>query len=319
MKTVFTFLAVAFIALSVSGQSPEKISYQAVIRNSSDQLITEQSIGVQVSILQGATDGTPVYVETHSATSNVNGLVTIEIGTGTTTDDFSAIDWGNGIYFIKTETDPTTAGGTNYTITGVSQLLSVPYALHAKTAESVIGGSSGAHYVGELFGGGIVFWVDHTGEHGLIASLDDLDGGSGVTWVSAAYLYTEIGASAQSITDGAENTAAIIAQDATEGYAATLCDSYEKEGYIDWYLPSEKELLLLDMHGYIIAKILNNDSDASTNGLSSGRVNDNWITYWSSTELIASSQIYARACKSGGSMGYREKDILCRVRAIRAF
>jgi len=65
-------------------------------------------------------------------------LVSIEIGTGATSDDFSAIDWANGPYFIKTETDPT--GGTTYTITGTNQLLSVPYAMHAKTADTVTGG-----------------------------------------------------------------------------------------------------------------------------------------------------------------------------------
>ena len=142
MKRTFTFLSVSILVVAVFAQSPEKISYQAVIRNSSDQLITEQGIGIQVSILKGTTDGTPVYVETHGATTNANGLVTIEIGTGTSSDNFSSIDWGDGTYFIKTETDPTTAGGTNYSITGTSQLLSVPYALHSKTAETLSSGGT---------------------------------------------------------------------------------------------------------------------------------------------------------------------------------
>ncbi|MEA3508406.1 MAG: FISUMP domain-containing protein, partial [Synergistota bacterium] len=82
--------------------------------------------------------GTAVYVETQTPTTNVNGLVSIEIGAGTVqSGDFTTIDWANGPYFIKTETDP--AGGTNYTITGTSQLLSVPYALHAKSADTVTG------------------------------------------------------------------------------------------------------------------------------------------------------------------------------------
>ncbi|WP_445718188.1 hypothetical protein, partial [Flavobacterium sp.] len=72
-------------------------------------------------------------------TSNINGLVSLEIGSGTVVSgDFTNINWSNGPYFIKTETDPT--GGTSYSITGTSQLLSVPYALHAKTAETVTGG-----------------------------------------------------------------------------------------------------------------------------------------------------------------------------------
>ena len=126
------------ITASVSAQSPEKMSYQAVVRNTSDNLVTNQPVGMQISILQGSATGSAVYVETQTPTTNTNGLVTIEIGSGTVvTGDFAAIDWTNGPYFIKTETDP--AGATNYTITGTSQLLSVPYALHAKTAENVTG------------------------------------------------------------------------------------------------------------------------------------------------------------------------------------
>lgn len=134
MKKLFTILVTVLITANVFAQSPEKMSYQAVIRDASDNLVTDQAVGMQVSILQGSSSGTVVYVETQTPTTNANGLVSIEIGTGTTSDDFTAINWANGPYFIKTETDP--AGGTNYTITGTSQLLSVPYALHAKTAES---------------------------------------------------------------------------------------------------------------------------------------------------------------------------------------
>jgi len=138
MKKVFTFFAAVLLTASVFAQSPEKMSYQAVIRNSSDQLVTNQTVGMQISILQDTASGLAMYVETHNPSTNANGLVSIEIGTGVTSDVFSAIDWTNGPYFIKTETDP--SGGTNYTITGTSQLLSVPYALHAKTAETVSGG-----------------------------------------------------------------------------------------------------------------------------------------------------------------------------------
>ncbi|PJB16111.1 MAG: hypothetical protein CO118_01030 [Flavobacteriales bacterium CG_4_9_14_3_um_filter_32_8] len=136
MKKLLIVLAV-FVTASVFAQAPQKMSYQAVIRNSSSALITSTTVGMQISILQGSSTGTPVYVETQTPTSNVNGLVSLEIGTGITVDDFSTIDWSNGPYFIKTETD--LAGGTNYTITGVSELLSVPYALHAKTAENITG------------------------------------------------------------------------------------------------------------------------------------------------------------------------------------
>ncbi len=120
MKKLFTFLAVMLFAASVWAQSPEKMSYQAVVRNSSDQLVSKQGIGMQISILQTDANGTAVYVETHSATTNANGLVSIEIGNGTIVNgNFATIDWANGSYFMKTETDPT--GGTNDTITGTSQ------------------------------------------------------------------------------------------------------------------------------------------------------------------------------------------------------
>jgi uncharacterized protein (TIGR02145 family) len=135
MRKIFTLFAAVLLTASVFAQSPEKMSYQAVIRNSSDVLVTNTQVGMQISILQGTANGSPVYAETQTPTTNANGLVSFEIGTGTTSDDFSTIDWANGPYYIKTETDP--AGSANYTITGTSQLLSVPYALHAKTAETV--------------------------------------------------------------------------------------------------------------------------------------------------------------------------------------
>jgi hypothetical protein len=139
MKKLFTILAAVLLTAPVLAQSPEKMSYQAVIRNSSNVLVTNTTVGMQISILQGSATGTAVYVETQTPTTNANGLVSLEIGTGTVVSgDFTTIDWANGPYFVKTEIDLN--GGANYTITSVSQLLSVPYALHAKTAETVTGG-----------------------------------------------------------------------------------------------------------------------------------------------------------------------------------
>ena len=131
MKKVYSFLAAVLITISIFAQVPQKLSYQAVIRNSSNQLVVNQAVGMRISILQGASDGTAVYVETQTPTTNANGLLSLEIGGGTpVTGTFESIDWSTGVYFIKTETDP--SGGTNYTITGTSQLLSVPYALLAE-------------------------------------------------------------------------------------------------------------------------------------------------------------------------------------------
>jgi hypothetical protein len=141
MKKLSTFiLANLLIITSIFAQSPQKVSYQAVVRNSSDALVTSTQVGMQISILQGSSSGTAVYVETQTPTTNVNGLVSIEIGTGVSSDDFSAIDWANGPFFIKTETD--VEGGTTYSITGVSELLSVPFALLAKKAETLKDGAT---------------------------------------------------------------------------------------------------------------------------------------------------------------------------------
>jgi hypothetical protein len=144
MKKLLTVLLVILMTSSVFlprqgiAQTPEKMSFQAVIRNSSEALVTNKQIGIQISILQGSASGTAVYAETQTPTTNANGLVSLEIGAGTVVSGtFATIDWSAGPYFIKTETD--LAGGTSYTITGTSQLLSVPYALHAKTAETITG------------------------------------------------------------------------------------------------------------------------------------------------------------------------------------
>lgn len=131
MKKVYTFFFAVLLTASGFAQTPEKMSYQAVVRNASGELVKSSSVGMKISILQGSSTGTPVYVETQTQTTNVNGLVTLEVGGGTpVTGTFAGINWSTGLYFIKTETDPT--GGTSYTITGTSQLLSVPYALYTK-------------------------------------------------------------------------------------------------------------------------------------------------------------------------------------------
>ena len=148
MKNLYTFLvavlltASTFLPQQASAQAPDKMSYQAVVRDNGDILVTNQAVGMRISILQGTASGIAVYEETQTQTTNVNGLVTLEIGTGSViSGDFTTIDWSADSYFIKTETDPT--GGSSYTITGTSQLLSVPYALYAKTSGSSIPGPQG--------------------------------------------------------------------------------------------------------------------------------------------------------------------------------
>jgi len=109
-------------------QTPQKMSYQCVVRNSTGALVSNSPISMRVTILKNL--ATPVYVETHTPTTNVNGLATVQIGGGTpVSGTFASVEWGNGAFYLKTEVDP--SGGTSYSITGTSQLLSVPYSLFA--------------------------------------------------------------------------------------------------------------------------------------------------------------------------------------------
>ena len=136
---------IMFTSLSLFAQAPEKMTYQAVIRDGDDDLVLSQNVGIRISILQGASNGAAVYVETHAAVTNANGLVSLAIGTGSVVSGtFAAINWGSGPFFIKTETDP--IGGATYTITGTTELLSVPYALYAKTSGNTPASSGISEY-----------------------------------------------------------------------------------------------------------------------------------------------------------------------------
>ncbi|MCZ2444214.1 MAG: DUF1566 domain-containing protein [Flavobacteriales bacterium] len=451
------------------------MSYQAVIRNSSNALVTNQQVGMQISILQGSISGTAVYEETQTPTTNANGLVSVEIGAGTVVSgDFSTIDWANGPYFIKTETDIN--GGTNYTITGISQLLSVPYALHAKTAESITGGitetdpmfgssvasgitgadttywnnkldsytetdpmfgssvasgitgadttywnnkldsytetdpvfgssvasgitgadttywnnkldsytetdpvfgssvasgitgadttywnnkldsytetdpmfgssvasgitssdtanwnnkqnqltagtginitnntvSAKTYSIGDFAHGGIVFWVDETGQHGLVCAKTDQS--TGERWFASTYGNTQ--AKGDGPLAGKANTSIIIAAQVAIGddgntYAARICNELQiTEGsktYGDWYLPSKGELNLMYQNKTVI------NATATANG---GDIfSDFW--YWSSTEIdnyYAWEQYFL-----SGAQGSFSKHGSLRFRAVRAF
>jgi hypothetical protein len=134
-------------SINLLAQVPQQMSFQAVLRDGADDLIVNTAVGMRLSILQGSSSGTAVYVETHAPTTNANGLATVQIGSGSTVSGvFADIDWSNGPYFLKSETDPD--GGTNYSITGTSQLLSVPYALYAENSEPGPPGPPGMPGVG---------------------------------------------------------------------------------------------------------------------------------------------------------------------------
>lgn len=392
MRKLFTFIVTVLIMATGWAQSPEKMSYQAVIRDAGDNLVTNQTVGMQISILQGSITGTAVYVETQTPATNANGLISVEIGNGTVlSGDFTTIDWENGPSFIKTETDP--SGGSNYTITGTSQLLSVPYALHAKTAEKVTGGIietdpvytgsqassitaaeitklnnlSGVntgdqdlgtlatktalgdsvaqvrskipdvsgiatntqaiqdtalqiradiltvttYSVGDFAQGGIVFWVDETGQHGLVVS--KVDQSTGIRWYAGTNGVTR--ATGDGLFSGELNTSIIISSQVSIGddgsdYAAQICNNLKvtENGntYGDWYLPSNLELNLMCQNQATINATAVSNGGSALDGV-----------YWSSTEtsnMEAVREFFSNCYQSDGS-----KFNPNRVRAIRSF
>jgi len=411
---VALLLTCTFSLFPAFGQSPEKMSYQAVIRNSSNQLVTNQAIGMQISILQGSASGTEVYIETHTPTSNANGLVSLEIGTGATYGNFSEIDWSQGPYFLKVETD--IEGGTNYTINGISQLLSVPYALHAKTAESISGtlnetdpvftnsvaagiltadtanwnsklgsytetdpiftssvaasisttdtiywnhkldsftetdpiysssvaagittadttkwNQAGTPYtagngisisnhtisvktynIGDYAQGGIVFWVDETGQHGLACAKTNQS--EGIRWYAGSNGNTH--ALGDGPFSGEMNTAIIIAAHVAIGdddstYAARICSelmvTQGGKTYGDWYLPTKEEMYMIAQNATSInATATSNGGTALTNGY-----------YWTSLET-GTNTAWLQLIGFGIMPNY-SKNLQYKVRAVRAF
>ena len=136
MKYIFLAICLLISSIGLFAQAPQAFKYQAVARDNSGNLIANQSVGFRISILQNSPTGSPVYSETHTVASNNLGLVNLDLGAGNpVSGTFSNINWGTGNYFVKVELD--VAGGSNYLLMGTTQLLSVPYALHAQSATSI--------------------------------------------------------------------------------------------------------------------------------------------------------------------------------------
>ena len=135
MKRIILFQLLLMGTHVLCAQAPHKISYQAVIRNSNNIILASKSIGLRVAILKGGDVQEKVYEESQNPVTNINGLMSLQIGTGKVLfGDISTINWASGSYFIKTEIDP--EGGANYIISGLTELTSVPFALFAATSGS---------------------------------------------------------------------------------------------------------------------------------------------------------------------------------------
>ncbi|MCA1762333.1 MAG: DUF1566 domain-containing protein [Flavobacteriales bacterium] len=270
-----------------------------MVRDSDGAISANQDVGVRLSVVQGDPNGDPVYVETHSITTNSGGLGSLALGAGTPEANASlgSVNWSDGPFYLKSETDPD--GGSNYTVIATSQILSVPYALHAENGFY--------NQIGDIAYGGIIFsvWKDSSGaEHGLVASLYDLE--TSEEW-GALYETSD----ASSASDGSLNTGSTLAGEVCANFVYT--DPVSGESFDDWYLPAVWELKTMSDKAMIINKALNNDDDNETEGfaenLSAG--------YWSSTEVGSTFSWFVQFISGIANTNF--KDTPYRVRAVRKF
>ena len=131
MKSIYTIALLSLILLTTKAQTPEGINYQGVARNASGNELSNQNIAVKISVLNGSAVGAAIYSETHTVTTNKNGLFTLVIGAGIpTSGTFGSIDWSNGGgKWLQVSMD--ISGGSSFVLMGTSQLMSVPYAQYA--------------------------------------------------------------------------------------------------------------------------------------------------------------------------------------------
>ena len=294
----------------ISGpQAPQKMSYQAVIRNSNDSLLVSTPVGMRISLVQGAPSGTVVFSETQTATTNANGLVSLQIGMGTAVSGtFACIDWAAGPYYVKTETD--LAGGTNYTIISSNEILSVPYALFSANGPTGAQGPAGPQ--GPIGLTGVDGTPGATGPQGIQGETG-ATGPQGVAGPSGSSTTYSIGLSAEQggyifwvSTDGKHG---LVAETQDQGYTTW----YEAQNLIsnpnnhfspngakfrDWRLPTKFELNEMFFQKDAIGGF------------------GNYI-YWSSTEFALNY-----AWDQDFTNGYQDffnKDNSANVRAVRAF
>ena len=300
-------------------------------------ILINQSLTIQLSIISDITTGNVSWQETHAVTTNDYGLFTAVIGQGTSTSSgssvtFDVVDWGSSNHLLKVEIDY----GSGYVDMGTTAFMSVPYSMNAKTSEtattaanvnptdelqnlSISGDTlfiSNGNYViipgltpmasvqiGDYRDGGIVFWVDTTGQHGLICDIQDL---GTAEW--GCYGTVIVGANGTAIGTGQQNTNDILGGcSQSSGIAAEICNNSIAQGFSDWFLPSKDELSQMYQNKAII------EASAISNGGSAFAT----YYYWSSSEFD-----FYNAWEQYFSDGYQSinyKFSTYNIRAVRTF
>jgi len=384
IKIGSALLMLMLFVSSIKAQTPQKFNYQAIIRDANNQILANHTLGLQFSILSGSETGAVVYSERQQVTTLSNGLVTLAIGDGTVVSgQMDNIDWGADSYFLSVAIDLNNSG--TYASLGVSQLLTVPYAMYAQKAKSAdfpitdpqngdivyyngskwvvlpAGGEDAqlvikdgiptwkekGHYVGEFYGGGIVFhvWETNGVQHGLIASLANLNSsGSSNGYYMAQPLpvvptalpanptqeeidaynaalatyntnlapYTNLFNNSSSHYLGLQNTNTIVTFLDDKGEtnrAAQACRLYTGGGFSDWYLPALDEAGILYRSLFAINPILADDNNSATTIVIGN--------YWTST-IFNSRQAFYWAMGRGNSSN-SDLDTRYYVRPIRQF
>lgn len=142
MKKITFLLIVIILSVKLFAQFTSGINYQTVVRNAAGEILDDTELTLQIVIRTTAPDGPVVYAETHEVTTNPFGLVNVVIGQGTVqSGNFDNMSWGSAAHFF--ETAIAYDGNKEFQTLGVSQFLSVPYALYSKTAgEAQSGGQT---------------------------------------------------------------------------------------------------------------------------------------------------------------------------------